>query len=312
MKYVIREKKDKKLNLKKVSLLVIIILVVILVIIAINKSKNNQGASISEITQSSQLGEEQNNEGNQEENLVENIVTEPEVIIPKRDFSPLNEDELYRFDKIYSSRDPKRVFLTFDDGPTNQVTPYILDLLKSENIKATFFVLGQRVEACPDLVRREYEEGHYIANHGYTHSYSTIYQNNDTVLGEYNRTNEAIRNALGLSEYNSLVFRFPGGSVGGTYDAKKKAAKQYLRSQGIASVDWNSLSGDAEGVKTKEGLFNRFVETAQNYSSVVVLMHDAADKILTYETLPQIISWCRENGYEFQNMYDVIAREELN
>ncbi len=69
----------------------------------------------------------------------------------------------------------KVAYLTFDDGPSQTVTPQILDLLKQENIKATFFVLGMRVKANPDLVKREYEEGHYIANHGYSHDYASIY-----------------------------------------------------------------------------------------------------------------------------------------
>ena len=63
--------------------------------------------------------------------------------------------------------------MTFDDGPST-VTPDILDILKQENIKASFFVLGSRVEAMPGMVKRIYEEGHYIANHGYSHTYSAI------------------------------------------------------------------------------------------------------------------------------------------
>ena len=57
--------------------------------------------------------------------------------------------------------------MTFDDGPSQTVTPVILDTLKKENVKVTFFLLGSRVELNPDIVKREYEEGHYIANHGY-------------------------------------------------------------------------------------------------------------------------------------------------
>ena len=271
-----------------------------------NLAKNND-KDLENVIIVDQSGEEQN-EIIEEQNGVEeqqNIKNN----IKSYDFSGLTEEELDRFDKIYRKSDPKRVFLTFDDGPTQQVTPYILDLLKNEGIKASFFVLGSRVDTNPELVKREYEEGHFIANHGYSHSYSKIYQSTDTVVEEYNTTVQSIRNAIGNPNYNSLVFRFPGGSVGGPYDSTKKAAKQVLRSQGIASVDWDALTGDAEGIKTKEGLYNRFLETATSYSSIVLLMHDAADKILTYEVLPQIISYCRNNGYEFKTMYDLILRE---
>ena len=74
---------------------------------------------------------------------------------------------------IYSS-DEKNVYLTFDDGPSPNVTPQILKILGDYNVPATFFVLGSRAELYPELIRQEFEAGHYIANHGYTHVYSPI------------------------------------------------------------------------------------------------------------------------------------------
>lgn len=219
----------------------------------------------------------------------------------------LTEEGKNNFANLYKS-ETKRVFLTFDDGPTKQVTPYILDLLKQENIKASFFVLGTRVESNPALVKREYEEGHFIGNHGYTHKYSSIYSSIDSVMNEYNKTNEAIKKAVGNDKFNSLVFRFPGGSVGGTYNDLKKEAERQLEEKGIGSVDWNALTNDAAGARTKEKILKNFYDTIQGKTSIVLLMHDAADKILTYETLPEIISYLKENGYEFKTMYDAIGR----
>ena len=128
---------------------------------------------------------------------------------------------------IYKSEN-KRVFLTFDDGPSQTVTPVILDILKQENIKATFFLLGSRVELKPDIVKREYEEGHYLASHGYSHVYSQIYASPQSVLDEYNNCITAIRNAIGNQEYNPHLFRFPGGYYGGKYANIKKEASQLL------------------------------------------------------------------------------------
>ena len=198
--------------------------------------------------------------------------------------------------------------MTFDDGPSTSVTPYILDLLKEQNIKATFFVLGLKVEANPDLVKREYDEGHYIANHGYSHKYGDIYSSSQAVLDEYNKTNDAIKNALGNDNYNSLVFRFPGGSSGGPYHDIKQEAKELLKQNGIASVDWNALTNDAAGANTKEKIMQNFYNTVQGKTSIVILMHDASDKILTYECLPEMIQYFKDNGYEFKTMYDVIER----
>ena len=73
-----------------------------------------------------------------------------------------------------------------------------------------------------------YEQGHYIANHGYSHVYSLIYTSPETVLEEFNKTNEIVKNAIGIPEFNSHLFRFPGGYVGGKYaDIKKNKQKNY-------------------------------------------------------------------------------------
>ena len=305
MKYIIEDKK-RKLNKRKVIFVSIIFIIIIFIIVITsvknnNKKQANLNKTVENETKNAIIID------TSEDSNTENTENKSEE---KHNYSFLTTEELERFDKIYDQTDTKSVYLTFDDGPTNQVTPFILDLLKQENVKATFFVLGQRVEANPELVKREYDEGHFIASHGYSHMYSEIYAHMGGFDYEYNKTNDAIRSAIGNPNFNSIVFRFPGGSVGGTYDSFKKAAKQSLRERGVASIDWNALTGDSEGgTKTKEKLLNRFYETIGNKSNAVVLMHDAADKILTYEVLPEIISYCRNNGYEFKTMYDVLLRE---
>ena len=206
---------------------------------------------------------------------------------------------------IYKS-DTKRAFLTFDDGPST-VTPVILDILKQQNIKATFFVLGSRVDAMPEMVKRIYDEGHFIANHGYTHSYSAIYSSPQAVLDEYNRCNDSVKNALGIPEFNSRLFRFPGGLPGGPYATIKSEAKELLLQNGIVNIDWNALSGDAETTKpTVEYEMQRIRQTVSNKSSVVILMHDAQAKKATADALPQIINWLSQNGYEFKSFYEII------
>lgn len=219
----------------------------------------------------------------------------------------LTVKEIDRINSIYQTEE-KQVFLTFDDGPSKTVTTPILDLLKQENIKATFFVLGSRVDLYPDIVKRAYEEGHYIANHGYSHQYSQIYASTYSVLEEYNKTNQAIRNAIGSSIYNTNIFRFPGGSVGGKYHGLKTEAKTLLEQNDIVSVDWNALNGDSEGLKTEEALLNRVKETMQGKNSVVILMHDAGDKTKTYNILPQVIEYLRQEGYEFKTFYDILDK----
>ena len=225
--------------------------------------------------------------------------------IAKVNFNPVYTDigKALR-NNIYHSEE-KVVYLTFDDGPSKTVTPLLLDLLKQENIKATFFVLGARADLNPDILRREYKEGHFIANHGYSHIYGNIYATPEAVLGEYNKTKQTISRIL-ETDYDGHLFRFPGGSTGGKYKNIKAQAKNILDENNIAYIDWNSLSSDAAGAKTKEAIIENTKQTVGNKNSVVILMHDAGDKILTYEALPEIISYLREQGYTFKNFYSII------
>ena len=219
---------------------------------------------------------------------------------------PLSQEQIEKISKIYTANDGKRVFLTFDDGPSKTVTPLILDLLKKENIKATFFVLGYNAERNPEMLKRVYAEGHYIANHGYSHKYNEIYNSVDTVIYEYNKTEQCIKNALDNQNYNSRVFRFPGGSVGGKYNQIKQEAKEVLKQNNVAFLDWNALSNDSAGAHTKEDIMDNITKTVGEKNNVVILMHDASDKILTYETLQDVINFLKNKGYMFKNLYDVL------
>lgn len=217
----------------------------------------------------------------------------------------LTDEGKANLSNIYHS-ETKRVFLTFDDGPSQTVTPKVLDTLKSEKIKATFFLLGSRVELEPDIVKREYEEGHYLASHGYSHVYSQIYASPQSVLDEYNKCISAIRNAIGQPEYNPHLFRYPGGYWGGKYASVKKEALQLLEQNDILHIDWNALTSDAAGAKTTEEFISELDKTVPKHNSVVVLMHDAGNKTATANALPTIIKYFRDQGFEFENFYSII------
>ena len=298
--YIYDIQKNKKIIRIKILILVIMFFILIaLILIARN--------SIIAINEYKVYKEYQNQlvaMQKQEEEKQAQIEKEKERIRQER-IPKLTQTGRDNMSGIYHS-DVKRAFLTFDDGPSS-VTPTILDVLKQENIKASFFVLGSRVEAMPEMVKRIYEEGHYIANHGYSHSYSAIYSSPQAVLDEYNQCNDAVKNAIGVPEYNSHLFRFPGGLAGGPYAQIKQEAKELLSQNDILQVDWNALSGDAETTQpTIEYEMKKIQETVTNKSSVVILMHDAQAKKATAEALPQIISWLKENGYEFKNFYEII------
>lgn len=123
-------------------------------------------------------------------------------------FNENTQDKI--FDTMKRKADKKTVYLTFDDGPSKTVTPHILDILKENNVNATFFVLGTMASYYPDLVKREYDEGNYVANHGYSHVYAQMYENGEAFFSEVEKTEEIIRKAIGREEYSSHLVRFPG------------------------------------------------------------------------------------------------------
>ena len=225
---------------------------------------------------------------------------ERQAKIPK-----LTEQGKENLKNIYHT-DKKVAYLTFDDGPSNN-THQILDILKQNNIKATFFVLGSQVEIFPETTNRIYNEGHYIANHGYSHKYSEIYQSPEQVLNEFNQCNQIVAKTINVPEYNSHLFRFPGGSVGGKYAELKKQAITLLEQNDILHIDWNSLTGDSEKVNpTEEYLMDNLQKTTEGKNSLVILMHDAQAKKITAETLPKVIEYLQQQGYSFESFYDII------
>ena len=286
-----RKKRDLKIVIT-IIILAIISLIVCLSIIVINK-KNNTKLVAANINEQDEINSNTVQTSNQNTN----------------ELLQHNEFDTNKFinviDNIYNGEEGKRVFLTFDDGPTKEVTPHILDILKKYDIKATFFVLGTYVNKNPEIVKRAYEEGHYIANHGYSHKYNSIYKSVDTVIEEYNKTEQIIREALDNTNYSSHLFRFPGGSHGGPHETIKKEARKKLKEEGIAYLDWSALTYDAIGVNSKEKILENLKTTIKGWNNVVVLMHDAPDKKITYESLDDVINYLQKEGYSFKNIYDL-------
>lgn len=304
-----------QLNKKKVFLIVgIILAAIIIVFVIIFSISNRESTSIEDVALESgeniknvtiQNNEQEHYEGETTQAPIVLELPEHDVNEIKNSFLPQpNENAKALIKDIYYS-DEKQVYLTFDDGPSKDITPQILDILKSYDVKATFFVLGARVELYPDTLKREFSEGHYIANHGYSHKYSQIYENKDTVFQEYIDCENSIKSALGREDYNSYLFRFPGGSSGGYYASVKAEARELFDSYGVAYTNWNCLTGDAENKKTKEACIQEMLDTKADQNSIILLMHDANDKQQTVDALPEIIEYYKNEGYTFKNFYEI-------
>ncbi len=264
----------------------------------INKeSKENKSLSL--FSKNSEKDSLKSYEGNHFQIPSHNLESLKSKFVPQ-----FNENGYNEVRDIYFS-DEKQVYLTFDDGPSKDVTPQILDILKEHDVKATFFVLGARVDLYPETLKRAFDEGHYIANHGYSHKYSKIYENKDTVFQEYIECENSIRNALNNQDYNSYLFRFPGGSSGGAYEKVKAEAREHFRGYGVAFTNWNCLTGDAEGKETKEECIQEMLDTKEGRTSIVLLMHDSNEKQQTVEALPEIIQHFKDEGYTFKTFYEI-------
>ena len=214
-------------------------------------------------------------------------------------------EKLDKYD--YSNDGKKVVFLTFDDGSSKTNTPKVLDILKKENVKATFFLTGENIEnggkEAEDLVRREFKEGHAIGNHSYTHDVKKLYPNRtldmEAFKEDFDKNEKLLQKILG-KYFSTRVIRCPGGYM------SWKGMDQldtYLKENNMVSIDWNALSGDAEGKKKNASeLFDYAVKTAKGKEMVVLLMHDTYGKEETVKSLPSIIKYFKDNGYEFKTL----------
>lgn len=202
----------RKLNYKKVILVIAIVILSIACIyigIILPKSVKKERKDHENYIQNQITSDKREENKNIIEVVIDNNQEKPERE-EKKTYPVITQEGIEKIKNIYYC-DYKRVFLTFDDGPSKTVTPEILRILDEYNVKATFFVLGSRAELYPEILKEEYNKGHYVANHGYSHKYSYIYESIDNVLNEYRNTENIIRNALEMPEYCSNVFRFPGG-----------------------------------------------------------------------------------------------------
>ncbi len=211
-------------------------------------------------------------------------------------YTPLDGE----MDSVYVYDNHKKCYLTFDDGPSS-VTPLILDVLEKYKVKATFFVTGDRIMANPEIAKQIAKGGHTIGNHSYSHQYDSVYGSLSEFEAEVTKCKNAIDDALGQS-YDNLVFRFPGGYDSLNDEAKKTSYRNILKKIGYKYIDWSCLTGDSNTTEpTAEYLINTLKSTIGSSvtGDIVVLMHDSPTKEITAKTLPKIIEYLYENGYEF-------------
>ena len=197
------------------------------------------------------------------------------------------------------------IYLTFDDGPSNTVTPKILSILEKYKVPATFFIIdyGQD-ETKIRTLKRALKDGCTIGVHGMSHDYSKIYDSVPHFLDNITSLRDKIKEDLG---YDAFAMRFPGGSSNTVSKSYCKGIMHKLvkdvQKEGFMYNDWNVDSTDASGNNVAvEKLVRNVKEECSKDTFNVILMHDSDAKGTTAKALPKIIRWGQEEGYVFRAM----------
>ncbi|MGM9618138.1 polysaccharide deacetylase family protein [Butyricicoccus sp.] len=296
-----RKKRMMRLGTVVVLLLVAVVLVVSAVKVLTNRSPKEEDAAAG----SAVLTEEQKLEQRKKEGPASQQETKQYLAIKDDDSLPSYAKEypgLYAkaVDEPNILSDEKVCYLTFDDGPSTSNTPGILDILKKENVKATFFVVTSEIdEETEPILQRIVDEGHTLCIHANEHEYGDLYASTEAYLEDFANAYDKIYELTG---YRVQGFRFPGGSNGqvnssGCYD---NIVTEMTR-RGFEYYDWNAYSHDAEGGNySPEEMADMAVHEVDisSRNDVILLMHDTYGKEKTVSALEQIISQLKEAGIE--------------
>ncbi|MBN3908207.1 MAG: polysaccharide deacetylase family protein [Nostoc sp. NMS1] len=192
----------------------------------------------------------------------------------------------------------KVIALTFDDGPWPESTAQVLDILKQNQIKGTFFVIGQNVKNYPDLLKREIAEGHVIGNHTWHHWYQFL--NPQAAAYEIDHTADQIYQVTGIK---TNLFRPPGGIM-------HNGVADYARNSKYAIILWSSDSVDYSRPAVPK-LINNVFRRAK--PGGIVLMHDGGgNRSKTVQALPEIIANFRKQGYRFVTIPELLEMQDKN
>ena len=192
----------------------------------------------------------------------------------------------------------KVIALTFDDGPWPQTTEQVLNILKSNNIKGTFFVVGQNLKNYPELGKQIVAQGHVIANHTWHHWYHFF--NQQAAAFEIERTTNLIYQVTGVK---TNLFRPPGGNLHNGLSA-------YAKGQKYAVVMWSADSTDYK-LPTVPKLIDNVIKDSK--PGGIVLMHDGGgNRSRTVQALPEIINNLKKQGYRFVTIPELLEMEDTD
>ena len=189
-------------------------------------------------------------------------------------------------ENIASETDEHKVYLTFEDGPS-EYTEEILNVLKNKNVKATFFVTGKEEEELLPLYKRIVDEGHTLGMHTYSNKYSSIYQSIEAFQEDYDQLQELLSETTGMKPQ---YYRFAGGSNNQITNVPMEELIHFLNQEGMVYYDWNISSGDlATNAYQSDEIVESIVSEVLQYKTSIVQLHDGEDAVITAEVVEQLI-----------------------
>ena len=187
----------------------------------------------------------------------------------------------------------KKVYLTFDDGPSSN-TERILDILDAYDVKATFFVTGYQASKHPEWYKEIVDRGHTIGMHSYSHVYRDIYSSKESFIADIDKLSEFIVETTGVEP---RYLRFPGGSSNNVSTVAMSELCLLADERGWKYFDWNVSSQDATTpAPSSAAITNNVLAGIEAHDSAIILMHDAAEKNATVAALPDIIEGIQAKG----------------
>ncbi len=215
-------------------------------------------------------------------------------------------------DIIKASGQTKHVYLTFDNGPSENVTPEILDVLRRYNVKATFFMVGNTIKEYPYLCTRAMEEGHLVLPLSKSGNADILYADKTTFMDEVEETYKLISDNSPENEKPVKIYRFLGGSYeNSSYGADKQEYKDELAENGYYYCDWNATVGDSNSSRTPEQLLSYFTSNRPQLNNLVVQLNNTDSNSSTAEMLGDMIEKLLSEGYTFSRLDEIDFVNEI-
>lgn len=205
---------------------------------------------------------------------------------------------------VYGADDSeKTIYLTFDDGPAGKITSDVLDILKEENVPATFFIIGGQIKDQEDLIKRINDEGHSLGLHSMSHEKDKLYASNESFLKEMLDVQSLIKD---ITNESPNILRFPCGCNNNCYRLRPELVN-LLHENNLRIFDWNVDTTDGANPYSSPYTFVKNAKSDKD--TIFLLMHCGYQSKNSVKALPEIIKYYKDKGYSFKAIDDNTPEE---